>query len=251
MGGGSAMNAGTPQHPQDIPAANLKRALTQAHRPDLLNEIVETSRRTFGFFTRHYPHTINYTWVLERLEFLKPSSNILDMGAGVSPLPVMLAGRGHKVDCVDGSRYVRKFPVDASWNEWGFFDYAAIHPNLVAWNLPCNAFAPSQLYDRIYSVSVLAHMRSSERDEALSLMSSWLKPGGRMLFAVDLLPASDFLWNRSDGVEIDPPERHGTIDDLGATLASLGLRITERRTIRTPYQSRTDLLFLECLLPLK
>jgi hypothetical protein len=38
--------------------------------------------------------------------------------------------------------------------------------------------------------------------------------GWRLLLAVDLLPKSDFLWNRSGGVEVEPPTEHGTVDDL-------------------------------------
>ena len=59
----------------------------------------------------------------------------------------------------------------------------------------------------IYSVSVLAHMTRPEREETVDLVSRWLEPGGRLLLAVDLLPKSDFLWNRSEGVEVESPTR--------------------------------------------
>ena len=47
---------------------DLARARAEALRPDLLDELVATGRAVFGFFPDHYPHTLNYPWVLERLE---------------------------------------------------------------------------------------------------------------------------------------------------------------------------------------
>ena len=102
-------------------------------------------------------------------------------------------------------------------------------------------------YDRVYSVSVLAHMTRAEREETVGLIPQWLKPGGRLLLAVDLLPKSDFLWNRSEGVEVEPPIEHGTVDDLIKSVDRAGLRVTERRIRRTVFASRTDLLFLEAV----
>ena len=106
---------------------------------------------------------------------------------------------------------------------------------------------PAQPYDRIYSVSVLAHMTRAEREETVDLVSRWLEPGGRLLLAIDLLPKSDFLWNRSEGVEVEPPTEHGTVDDLLASIERAGLRITESTVRRTVYASRTDLLFVEAV----
>ena len=240
--------AGEPErHPHDMDDADLSRARAEALRPDLLDELVATGRAVFGFFPDHYPYTLNYPWVLERLEPLSPGARVLDVGAGVSPLPIVLSRRGIVVESIDKSATVRTMPVTPDWNEWGFFDYSVVDPRIHSHHQDARAHVPAQLYDRIYSVSVLAHMTRAEREETVDLLARWLEPGGRLVLAIDLLPKSDFLWNRSEGVEIEPPTEHGTVDDLLASIEGVGLRVTEKRIHRTVYASRTDLLFLEAV----
>jgi cyclopropane fatty-acyl-phospholipid synthase-like methyltransferase len=235
------------RHPYDMDDADLARARAEAQRPDLLDELVATARAVFGFFPNHYPYTLNYPWVLERLEPLPPGAGVLDVGAGISPVPIVLAQRGLRVDCIDNSPTSRTMPVAAEWNEWGFFDYSVVDVRIPSYHGDVREHVPAQPYDRIYSVSVLAHMTRAEREDAVDLVPQWLKPGGRLLLAVDLLPKSDFLWNRSEGVEVEAPIDHGTVDDLFASLERAGLRVTERRIRRTVYASRTDLLFVEAV----
>ncbi len=151
------------------------------------------------------------------------------------------------VDCIDKSSTARTMPVTADWNEWGFFDYSVVDARIQSYHRDVREHVPAQPYDRIYSVSVLAHMTRSEREETVDLVSQWLRPGGRLLLAVDLLPKSDFLWNRSEGVEVEPPIEHGTVDDLIRSVDRAGLRVTERKIRRTVFASRTDLLFLEAV----
>jgi 2-polyprenyl-3-methyl-5-hydroxy-6-metoxy-1,4-benzoquinol methylase len=237
------------RHPYDIDDADLARARAEAQRPDLLDELVATARAVFGFFPNHYPYTFNYPWVLERLEPLPPGARVLDVGAGVSPLPIVLAQRGLQVDCIDSSPTSRTMPVTAEWNEWGFFDYSTVNPHIRSCQREAHGYESAPTYDRVYSVSVLAHMSRLDRDKTVERVPGWLKPGGRLLLAVDLLPKSDFLWNRSEGVEVEPPTEHGTVDDLLASMERAGLRVTERRIRRTVYASRTDLLFLEAVRP--
>ena len=174
---------------------------------------------------------------------------MLDVGAGVSPVPIVLARRGIGVECIDRSSTSRTMPVTDEWNEWGFFDYSVVDVRIRSYHCDVREHVPSQPYDRIYSVSVLAHMTRAEREETVDMVPRWLKPGGRLLLAVDLLPNSDFLWNRSEGVEVEPPTEHGTVDDLLASIERAGLRVTEKRIQRTVYASRTDLLFLEAVRP--
>ena len=66
-----------------------------------------------------------------------------------------------------------------------------------------------------------------------------------MLLALDMIPSSEFLWNRCEGVEVEPPARHGTVTDLTDQLEALRFRINERRVVRSIPGARTDLLLIE------
>jgi SAM-dependent methyltransferase len=235
-------------HPRDITVDDLSAAIDAAARPDLLRQLVDTSRRTFNFFTSHYPHTINYPWVARTLEDLPRGSRVLDIGAGVSPLPLFLAERGAMVDCVDPHQTVRTPPPADDWNEWGFFDYGRVHPNLTAHHCTIADFAPSYNFDVIYWVSVIAHMPRLVREDALQRCRVLLQPGGVLLLAVDLIPATDALWTLSEGREVEPPAHHGTTDDLLQQLGLSGFQINEARVARSVPKSRTDLLFINCSL---
>ena len=225
----------------------LEAAVAASHYSELLRTAVDTSRRYFNFYTAHRPHTINYPWVLSRLVDLPTGAALLDIGAGVSPVPFCLAERGMVVDCVDSGDFERKPPAGEDWNEWGFFDYGALHANLRAFNVAITDFAPQRAYDAIYSTSVIAHIPSREREETVRRCSVWLKPGGRVVFAVDLIPATDTLWNLGGSEET--PEEHGTVQDLEAQLTQLGFAIDESSVTRGLAWSRTDLYFLAATKP--
>jgi hypothetical protein len=231
---------------RDISAADLEMALGAQADPDLLRQLVTLSRNAFGFYTSLFPHTINYPWVVERLRPLPAGSHILDIGAGISPVPLFLAQNGMVVDCVDNSKHQRVLPPAANWNEWGFFDYRVLHPNLSSYHCDIIAYAPSATYQAIYSIGSLAHMPRAVRESTLERCHDWLRPNGLLLLAIDVIPSSDFIWNRSEGLEVEPPIRHGTIDDVADKILGLGFEIEERRVDRAVYKSRTDLLFIAC-----
>jgi cyclopropane fatty-acyl-phospholipid synthase-like methyltransferase len=107
-------------------------------------------------------------------------------------------------------------------------------------------FTPPAPFDAIYSISVLAHMTRAVREDTLRRCRDWLRPGGCLLFAIDVIPSSDFLWNRSEGLEVEPPIQHGTVVDVVEQLAELGFEINESKVVRGVYKSRTDLLFIHC-----
>jgi hypothetical protein len=229
-------------HPHDLPQDDLDCALASAERPDLLLELVHLSRSAFGVHTRHYPSTINYPWAASRLEDLPAGSRLLEIGAGVNPLPLFLAERGMFVDCVDGSDFIRTLPPGDDWNEWGFFDYGALHSNLASFNVSSTAFEPSLPYDAIYCISVLAHMPTPVREATLRLCRTWLKPGARLALAIDLIAGTDILWNR--GGSDETPEQHGTWRDVETQLRNLGFDILESRIDRNIRHSPVDLHLL-------
>jgi hypothetical protein len=57
----------------------------------------------------------------------------------------------------------------------------------------------------------------------------------------------DFLWNLSEGDEVEPLLGHGTVDDLLGQLTSLGFQLSQSRVLRTLRRSRTDLLLIDCI----
>jgi SAM-dependent methyltransferase len=233
-------------HLSGLSNADLERALAGAKRPDLLKILVDTSRESFGFSTKHFPHVINYPWVAARLEDLPARSHILDVGAGVSPIPVWLAQRGMEVNCVDSHPVVRSLPATDDWNEWGFFDYGQLHPNLTSHHCSIAEFTPLTTFDAIYSICVLAHMQRTVREDTLRRCREWLRPGGRLLLTIDLIPATDFLWNRSEGTDVESLLVHGAVADVLLQLGELGFRLNESSILRTIYNSRTDLLLIHC-----
>jgi SAM-dependent methyltransferase len=237
-----------PPHPRDISEDDLSLAMAAAARPDLLGRLVDSSRRIFGFFPSHYHHTIGCPWVARMLEDLPRSYRVLDIGAGLSAVPVLLAEQGAIVDCVDSHAVVRTLPPSPDWNEWGFFDYGQLHPNLTAHHCAIGDFKTSDTFNAVYSVGAIAHMPRTVREDALQRCSALLRPGGVLLLTADLIPSTDFIWNFSEGREVETPEQHGTIDDVSRQLTLLGFQINEARVHRMVPKSRTDLLFINCIL---
>ncbi len=82
------------------------------------------------------------------------------------------------------------------------------------------------------------------REEILRRCAIWLRPAGILLLAIEVILSSDFLWNRSEGSEVEPPIQHGTVTDVVDQLVELGFQINESRIVRGVYKSRTDLLFI-------
>lgn len=231
---------------RDISAADLDVAFAAQSNSDLLRELVELSRGAFGFYPSHFPYTITYPWVSERIGQLPKGSRVLDIGAGVSPVPLYLAKKSMLVDCVDNSRHIRTFPDTNGWNEWGFLDYGTLHPNLKSHHCDITKFQPSDKFDAIYSIAALAHMPRAVREETLHRCRDLLRSGGLLLLIIDIIPSTDFIWNRSEGVEIEPPIQHGTIDNVADQLRHFGFRSVECKVMRTIYKSRTDLFLVAC-----
>jgi SAM-dependent methyltransferase len=236
------------RHPRDLSDDDFSSAMNSAARPDLLRQLVGISRRTFGFFPSHYHHWIGYPWVARALEDLPRCARVLDIGAGLSALPVFLAERSAVVDCVDSHPVVRTPPPAFDWNEWGFFDYGQVHQNITAHHCAIADFKSSDTFNAVYSVGAIAHMPRVVREDALQRCSELLRPGGVLLLTADLIPSTDFVWNLSEGREVEPPAQHGTVADVSRQLTLLGFQINEARIHRMVPKSRTDLLFINCIL---
>lgn len=239
-----------PSHPRDISNADLEVALDRAMRPDLLRALVEIGRRALTFFPAQVTYALVYPWAAGHLERLAAGTRVLDIGAGLNPLPLFCAERDLLVDAVDGHAVVRVPPAQPSWNEWGFFDYGALDARVSAHHCPIADFSPPGRYGAIYSMCSLAHMTRAVREDALRRAVDWLLPGADLLLALDLIPGTDFIWNYSEGTEVEPRELHGTVTDVLRTLEALGCLIIEAKAVRQiPTWSRTDVLLIRCTRP--
>jgi SAM-dependent methyltransferase len=236
----------TTTHPNDMSPHDFNHASTLTHRPDLLRCLADLSREIFGFYTKHFPRALEYPWVASRLEGLKPGSRVLDLGAGLNPLPLLFACGGISVECIDQHPVARVPPVDNTWNEWGFYDYARNHPLLRSHNVNALSFQPPAPLDAVYSVSVIEHMPRATWEGILERCRSWLKHLGRLVLTIDLIPDTDFLWNYAEGRLVEPPEAHGNITSFMDRLKALGFAPLETFVRRKIPQSRTDLLFVDC-----
>ncbi len=235
-------------HPNDMAADDFNYASLLTERPDLLRRLADLSRRSFGFYSKHFARALEYPWLAEKLEDLALGRRVLDIGAGLNPLPLFLAERGATVECVDSHSLARVPPVGPSWNEWGFYDYGRDHPNLRAHNVEALSFAPDAPFDVIYSVSVIEHMPRETWEATLGRCREWLGVDGRLLLTADLIPGTELLWNYAEGREVEPPHVHGDTEALISWLERLGFTLSERFFRREVPKRHPDLLFVDCTL---
>ena len=124
---------------------------------------------------------------------------IADVGAGVNALPFVLAERGARVVTIDNHPVVRDMASRADWNEWGFLDYAALDARIQSRHVAYEMYKSDELFDCIYSVSVIEHVSKATRRRWIDAFSNQLRPGGLLLLTVDLVLGGDALWNLSEG----------------------------------------------------
>lgn len=234
---------GIAKHRNDIEQETLDAMLPLVAHPDLLLGAMDTSREYFGFYTQTSIRCIEYPWMFEKAALhAGKGARALDIGSGLSPLPIMLAQAGIRVDCVDSHPRVMMNEPRAAWNEWGFIDYAPMHPNLRSFHTDILEFQPEAAYDVVYSVSVVEHMPRPVWERTVELAASWLKPGGLLVLTVDMIPHTMDLWNMSEGRLVDS-ENHGTIESLGRKMQQAGLTLEEAFIRRNIPYSRTDVAF--------
>lgn len=206
-----------------------------------------TMLRYFGY-ADDYPHyRIVYPWILRRVWGLLPGARLLDLGAGVNPLPLMLADAGAQVHCVDSSDVVRRLPATRNWSGWGFFDYSSLHANLTSFQCPAEIFRPALRYDAIYSAGMLAHLEATARRTVIANCRDGLHEGAPLLLYLDMIPGSDLIWNYCAGRVVEDPVLHGTKDTLLEELETTGFRICAAEVVREVQGTRTDVLLIHCV----
>jgi SAM-dependent methyltransferase len=212
--------------------------------PDLLLDLVELSHEKLSFFPQTIIRTLEYPWTASRMRDVR-GQRILDIGAGVCALPLWLAGQGAKVVTVDYHTTIRDISERTTWNEWGFLDYAQFDPSVQSHNTDITTFEDPEGFDVIYSVSVIEHMPAELRRTIIARLPSLLRPGGRVLLTLDLVPGTFDLRPLSEGVVVDPEGTHGTLDTILDELKQAGLRVFDQTHMGAIPGSRTDLAMLD------
>lgn len=227
-------------NPHDIASAALPCVLPLVEHPHLLLELMDRSRSAFGFFPATTSCCLEYPWFLANLSDLPPAASILDLGAGVSALPLALAERGFAVTTVDSHTRIRDPSDTTGWNEWGFLDYSAIDARITSVHGPFES-ACLESQDAIISVSVIEHVPASIRRQMLDRVRDLLAPAGLLLLSMDLAPGGNRLWNLSEGVQVEDPGPHGTVADVLSELENLGFDVDFAETRTAIPDSRTDI----------
>ncbi|MCS1351546.1 bifunctional 2-polyprenyl-6-hydroxyphenol methylase/3-demethylubiquinol 3-O-methyltransferase UbiG [Mechercharimyces sp. CAU 1602] len=232
---------------QDISESLLEKLRTESINPLLLDRLVYLSRQYFAFFTKHTSRAYEYVWLLSQLHEIR-GKKFLDIGTGLSPLPIHLAQQGAEVYTVDFFKEKdRYWGADRSqWYEWGFIDYHPIHPNIISYHADVNQlqFGESE-FDCIYSISSVEHIDASARRKIWENAHTWLKPEGQLLLTVDIIKNSTSLHNYFLDVFVEDPNLHGNIDALIHELNAFTLHDVQF-TCNIPQLDEVDIVSLAC-----
>ena len=212
--------------------------------PEIMHELLFLSLTYFGFFTKHAPRYLEYPWITTTIRHLHRSGPIIDLGAGVSPIPIFLANKKTTVITVDSSTVQRSLDRKDPINEWGFLDYGQINQFISSHNCNFTQMAIKQeTVGTIYSVSVIEHMPADVRRDAVATASRLLEKKGNLIATLDLKPGSNELWNMDRGKTVDA-EDHGTLDDFVNELRRARMLIRSLEVRRGLPGSWTDIALL-------
>jgi 2-polyprenyl-3-methyl-5-hydroxy-6-metoxy-1,4-benzoquinol methylase len=238
-----------PTHPRDIAGSEVGLMSHLVDDPLRFRLLVDTARAALGFFPAHNPRALEYTWIANRLADWAEPGSVLDVGAGVNPLPVWLSRRGWRVTTIDNHSVVRSLACREEWTEWGYLDYSQIDSRIDSRHLAFEDLSPACRYDALVCVSVVEHLQATLRRRWLRFFGEHLRPGGRALLTVDLVPWSEQLWCFREGVEVEPAALHGTFSDVVTELEEAGFAVLSRRTWPHVPHSRVALGAIEATRP--
>lgn len=200
----------------DISDDTFSELLAMSKNKLLLHELSEISRSHFDFFTKHTPRAFEYVWLIENITKPIADKKILDVGAGLNPLPLYLASQLAQVYTVDNSSFVRDPSKNKSeWNEWGYYPYSLVNPNIQSHNVDINELDwEDELFDIVYSISVIEHVPATARRALFNRLAKWTKPGGEVLLTIDLYKGQQNLWNYNYGAVVEDVSTHGNLENI-------------------------------------
>ena len=231
-------------HGRDLAAREFNTMSLVTDQPLLLRLLVDEARAKIGFFPAHTPRALEYPWILGNLPSDLKGCTVLDVGAGVNPLPLMLAHRGATAVTVDGHMEVRDIANRSTWNEWGFLDYSVLDRRVTSHQSFYEDWTSKDRFAVIFSVSVIEHLPANVRRRWITKFAAQLQSGGLLLLTVDVVPETDRLWNFSAGIVVEPEGLHGTFDVLLNELREANFTIEERFIKRNIPGSRVDVGFM-------
>ena len=227
-------------HVRDLPPGDFNLMSIVTDYPLTLRTVVDEARAKLGFFPAHTARAFEYPWILENLPRDLSAQVVLDVGAGVNPIPLVLASRGAKVFTLDPHREERILAQRAGWNEWGYLDYAQLDRSITSVRSTYESWAPETRFDCIYSVSVIEHLTADTRRVWIQRFAAQLRHGGLLLLTVDIVPETERLWCFAEGRIVEPEELHGTTGTLLAELRAAGFTIETAFVKRNIPRSRVD-----------
>lgn len=229
----------------DIGEENLAIAVDDSPFPELLKSLVDLSRSHFGWFSKCPSRVFEYPWLFSEIGSAV-DRRILDIGAGVSPLPLLLAEHGARVVTVDNSPLIRELNRgENNWTEWGYLDYGHLTSSISSLNKDIlSVHFEGNSFDCVYSVSVVEHVPASVRREIWHKVMRWLENDGKLLLTIDLCPGTEWLWNYNMGELVESAEEHGDLPGLQSELSRVGFRLVRLGLLRGMRDSRTDVALL-------
>jgi 2-polyprenyl-3-methyl-5-hydroxy-6-metoxy-1,4-benzoquinol methylase len=172
---------------------------------------------------------------------------ILDVGAGVNPLPFVLAQRGANVVTIDNHPLQRIPGQREEWNEWGFLDYSQLDARIASLHMAYEESPDSMTFDCIYSVSVIEHLPCAVRKTWVRKFAAQLRTAGVLLLTVNLIPDTNLLWNLSEGAVVEPTSAHGEVASLLDELQAAGFSVEQTSVQRKIPDSRVDVGFMRAV----
>jgi 2-polyprenyl-3-methyl-5-hydroxy-6-metoxy-1,4-benzoquinol methylase len=238
----------TSVNPNDIPFVDLCKLSEQSETPDLLDELINLSRTSLGFYPKTTIRVFEYPWIIKETvsNFATVKGlKITDIGAGVNVVPIWLSNEGAKVTTIDPHPLTREIEEKHEWNEWGFLDYSTISDgNILSLREDASSVVLSEEQDLIYSVSVIEHLPAKVRRAIIANAFRLLKKDGLLLLTLDMVPNSNKLWNLSEGKKVESSWLHGTLKSILRELKRKGFKVLSYKTQRNIYKSRTDVAYI-------
>ncbi len=230
------------RHPRDFGPTSLAPLIDRHPDPARLATLHLHAWRTTTFYPDHAPRLWEYPVVFDLLvDRLGPGSRLVDVGAGVTPLPPYLTLQGFMVDTVDPAENVRGWPPQADWNEWDYLDYGQRGLAHRSWNSTLDRLPRRRSFDGALSVSVIEHLPASDRRDLLAELANRVRIDGWVILTVDLVRGCDSLWNRSRGLVVEDPAVHGDFDDLVAECRAVGLDLVHQEKVRQWGEGEVDI----------